>query len=148
MHAVELRHGFTYGRAVELAWGAVGKDPYTRSMDLGDRFEAAWGAAVECLYAAAAPPTTDDLRYAAQAGLTRLRRAELRERGFAYGKNGARDPLAGPGSAVGFRCYWHSPLPPTPEDIVVSRTALRQILPTLSGPAGAGAAGASGPRRP
>lgn len=118
----------------ELAWGAVGHDAYPRSADLGDRFEAAWGAAVECLYAAAESPDANDLFCAAQAGLTRLRRSDLRERGFAYGNNGARDPLAGPGSAVGFRCYWHSPLPPTPEDIVVNRTALRQILPTLSAP--------------
>ena len=57
LRAVELRHGFTYGRVEELAWGAVGYDLYTRSIDLGDRFEAAWGAAVGCLYAAAEPPT-------------------------------------------------------------------------------------------
>lgn len=102
-------------------------------MDQEDRFEAAWGAIVEYLYAADHPPSSLDLIIAGRNGLHRLRKGSLRERGYAYRDNGCgRDPVAGAMSAPSFWRYWHCPVPPTPEDMAVDRTALWQILAELT----------------
>jgi hypothetical protein len=128
-----LRHGFSYGHVQALARRAMRDHGPSQGMDPGDRFEAAWGAIAEYLYTTQQPPTPLDLIIAGRAGLSRLRKGYLREQGYAYRPNGSgRDPAAGPMSAPSFLRYWHRPLPPTPEDMAVDRTALWQVLAVLA----------------
>lgn len=134
LRGVELRHGFTYGRAEALAWAAVRRHAPTLGLDLSDRFEAAWSAVTEHLYRASEPPTPEELVRAGWDELARLCRTDLYEHGYAVRPGYGRDRLAGSGSAASFRRYWETPRPPTPEDVVVDRMAVRQILPELTGP--------------
>jgi DNA-directed RNA polymerase specialized sigma24 family protein len=122
----ELRYGFSYGHVQALAKSAVRGHAPSLGMDASDRFEAAWGAIAEHLYAADEPPTPLDLIRAGRNALSLLRLGALRQRGYA-----GRDPAAGAGSAPGFCRYWHNPVPPTPEDLVVDWTALRQVMAGL-----------------
>jgi hypothetical protein len=101
-------------------------------MDASDRFEPAWGAIVECLYAADEPPSRLDLLRAGSRGLSRLRAGVLRERGYAGRRDGSgRDPAAGPMTARSFWRYWHSPVPPGPEERATERAAVRQVMAAL-----------------
>jgi DNA-directed RNA polymerase specialized sigma24 family protein len=129
-----LRHGFTYGNLEALAWAAVRYHTPSRGLDTSDRFEAAWGAVAECLYAAAEPPTPLGLVHAGLAGLDRLRKGGLRERGRGGRNRDGRDAVAWPASAGSFYRYWTRPAPPTPEETAVEATAVRQVLAAL-GPA-------------
>lgn len=129
----ELRFGFRYTHLQALAWRAMSKHAGSSGMDISDRFEAAWGAVVECLYSApdSEPVTALDLYRAGMRGLGRLRYDDLKERGFAHqGPN--RDVMAGPFSAPSVWRYWHQPPPPTPEDLATDRVALIQIMGTLT----------------
>jgi DNA-directed RNA polymerase specialized sigma24 family protein len=129
-----LRFGFSYGRVEKLAWQAVwshGPTWWLGKAD-SDRFEAAWGAMAECLYAASEPPQALDLYRAALKGLDELRTSALRDHGYATRKNGThRDPSAGAMTARSFWRYWTAPPPPAPEDTAVERTAVRQVMAAL-----------------
>ena len=127
-----LRHGFTYGHLEALAWIAVRHHTPSRGLDTSDRFEAAWGALAESLYAAADPPTPLDLVHAGLAGLDRLRKGGLHERGYLRRNRDGDDPAARPVHAGSFYRYWTRPAPPTPEDQAVEATAVRQVLEALS----------------
>jgi hypothetical protein len=127
-----LRHGFTYGHVEALAWVAVRYHTPSRGLDTSDRFEAAWGAVAECLYAAAEPPTPLGLVHAGLAGLDRLRKGGLHERGYLRRNRDGGDAAAWTVPAGSFYRYWTRPAPSTPEDQAVEATAVRQVLAALS----------------
>jgi len=126
-----LRFGFTCGHLEALAWGAVWRHTPSRGLDVSDRFEAAWGAAVEHVYSAAEPPSPLDLTGAGLAGLDRLRKRGLHERGYLRRNRDGSDPAAQAVPAGSFYRYWTTPAPPTPEDVAVDRTALAQVMARL-----------------
>jgi len=104
-----LRYGFTYRYTEALAWQAVRYHTPPRGMNTEDRFEAAWGAIAECLYAAAEPPSALGLFKAGLVGLDRLRRGGLHERGcFRQNRDGS-DPGAWTVPAGSFYRYWTRP---------------------------------------
>jgi DNA-directed RNA polymerase specialized sigma24 family protein len=127
-----LRHGFTYGHLQALAWVAVRYHTPSRGLDTSDRFEAAWGALAEFLYAAADAPTPLGLVHAGLAGLDRLRKGGLHERGYLRRNRDGGDPATRPVPAGSFYRYWTRPAPSTPEDQAVEATAVRQVLAALS----------------
>jgi hypothetical protein len=127
-----LRHGFNYGHLEALAWVAVRYHTPSRGLDTSDRFEAAWGALAECLYATAEPPTPLNLVHAGLAGLDRLRKGGLHEKGCFRRNRDGGDAAAWTVPAGSFYRYWTRPEPPTPEDQAVEATAVRQVLAALS----------------
>jgi hypothetical protein len=127
-----LRHGFSYGHVEALAWCAVRRHTPSQGLDLSDRFEAAWGAAVERLYAAAEAPAPLDLVGAGLAGLDRLRKGGLHERGCFRRNRDGSDPAAWTVPAGSFYRYWNRPAPPTPEEEATDRTALAQVMARLA----------------
>jgi hypothetical protein len=130
--AVVLRFGFSYGHVEALAWCAARCHTPSRGLDLSDRFEAAWGAVVECLYAAAEAPAPLDLVGVGLAGLDRLRKGGLHERGCFRRNRDGSDPAAWTVPAGSFWRYWTRPAPPTPEEEATDRTALGQVMARLA----------------
>jgi DNA-directed RNA polymerase specialized sigma24 family protein len=126
-----LRFGFNYRQVEALAWSAVHHHIPSRGLDLSDRFEAAWGAVVEYLYAASEPPSPLDLTGAGLAGLDRLRKRGLDERGYFRKNRDGNDPGAWTVPAGSFYRYWTRPAEPTPEDQAVEATAVRQVMAAL-----------------
>jgi DNA-directed RNA polymerase specialized sigma24 family protein len=126
-----LRFGFTCGHLEALAWGAVHHHTPSRGLDPSDRFEAAWGAIAEHLYAAAEPPSPLDLTGAGLAGLDRLRQRGLHERGYFRKNRDESDPGAWTVPAGSYYRYWTRPAEPTPEEVAVDRTALAQVMARL-----------------
>jgi DNA-directed RNA polymerase specialized sigma24 family protein len=126
-----LRHGFTSGHLEALAWGAVRRHTPSQGLDTSDRFEAAWGAIVEHLYASAEPPSPLDLSGAGLAGLDRLRQRGLHERGYFRKNRDGNDPGAQAVPAGSYYRYWTRPAEPTPEETAVDRTALAQVMARL-----------------
>lgn len=124
-----LRFGFTFQHLEALARRAVRDHFPSRARDWEDRYEAAWGAAVERLYAApeSEPVSSLDLLKAATRGLNQLGRISLRDQGLAY-----RRQIGELGAAPLFWQYWTSPGPALPEEKAVERTALAQIMARLS----------------
>ena len=128
-----LRFGFTYQHLRAIA-GRVTRDGFAaRGLPWEERFDAAFGAVAECLYAAQEPVSAADLTRAANRALSRLVRAELREHGYGYSPADRRhrDPLTGPWSARSARRYWQRPAPATPEETATDRAALWQVLNAL-----------------
>ena len=122
-----LRFGFTYEHVEALARRAVRDHIPSRGRDWEDRYEAAWGAAVEFLYSADGPVSALDLLQAASRGLSRLAKAFLRDRGYAWNR-----PGGGATAAPWFWRYWISPELAPPEQETVEQTALAQVMARLS----------------
>jgi hypothetical protein len=124
--AAELRHGFTLESLTRLAHFAARRGHYDRGIPLPERFEAAWSAMAESLYAAEEEPSIEDLL---QAGWLAIRHYAERDRQF---RGRAHDGPAGPGR--NFERYWHAVSAPvdSPEDRLIDRIALDQIWPRLT----------------
>jgi hypothetical protein len=107
--------------AVRMAW--------PRAMDYQDRYETAWSAIAEHLYASESTPSERDLKTVGCNAVNRLAQDHGRHWGLDRNK-----PASGFESAKGFLCFWELLRRATgsPEQGVVERLALRQIWPRLS----------------
>lgn len=124
---VELRHGYTLADVSGIAKQAVDRC-LGAALGRVDRYELAWSAIVEHLYAADDPPDRIDLIFAGQRAIW----DELDERTRDAGYHGGRLD-SGAGTSPGWQRYWtmHAAIVQSHEDSVVERLALYQILPRI-----------------
>lgn len=126
----ELRWGYTLADVQRVARSAAAT---TRAMagDYDERYAEAFGAAAERLYAAEHWIPEHQLFRAAQDALFEQSRKDRSYRGCAY-KHGSGWGENGTGPR--FTTYWTdvNRTTPSPENRIVERTALAQILPTLT----------------
>jgi hypothetical protein len=121
----ELRYGYTLDTLTRLAHYAARHGRYDHDVELPVRYEVAWAAVAEHLYAVGERPTPGEL---IRAGWLAIRHHGESERQF-LGR--AHDGPAGPGRH--FERYWRAVAAPadSPEDKVIERIALAQIWPRL-----------------
>lgn len=126
----ELRWGYTLADVQRVARSAAAT---TRAMagDYDERYAEAFGAAAEHLYAAEHWIPEHQLFRAAQDALFEQSRKDRSYRGCAY-KHGVGWAESGTGPR--FTTYWTdvNGNSPSPENGIVERMALAQILPTLT----------------
>ncbi len=121
-----IRGDYSMAELDRLAMAAARR--HGGAADQSDSYEAAWFAIVEELYAADETPTERDLIYAGVRGVQRLHA----ERNQAQGRSQRRGREFG--SSPAFVTFWNDHLvTPSHEDGVVEKTALAQVLSTLSG---------------
>jgi hypothetical protein len=127
---VELRWGYALGDLQRIARGAA-RGARGMAADFDDLYAEAFGAAAEVLYSVEERPTERDVFHGAQVALDALAHKNKSYRGIATQPDGA---WGSAGSAPKFAAYWWDGARPTPspEDRIVDRIALAQILPTLS----------------
>ncbi|WP_289009369.1 hypothetical protein [uncultured Thermomonospora sp.] len=119
-----LRHGYNLADLDRLTRMAL-----TRiiggTLDHRTRYETAWSAIAETLYASDQPPTPSELIHAAQRELARHAYQEMRQHGHDHHNAGQ--------TMRRYAAYWWNPPAGDPlEDVVVDRTALWQIWPRLT----------------
>ena len=124
-----LRHGYTMADLHRIAKHAAHSAYGWMSSDYLDVLETAWFGAVEHLYTAEDPPRRTDLIAASRRAVNRLSHDQLHHAGHYK-----RRPDAGPGSMPAFVTYWwHQTAPtPSPENSIVERHSLAQIVPLLT----------------
>jgi hypothetical protein len=122
----ELRHGCTLDRLTRLAHFAARRKRWAGGIALSVRYEVAFAAIAEHLYAAEEPPAIGELIEAGWQAIARHVDAESQFLGRAH------DGPAGPGR--NFERYWRAVAAPVdgPEDKVIDRLALAQIWPRLT----------------
>lgn len=123
----ELRHGYTLDDLQQMTRAAVAAD---RSMaaNVHDRFETAWSAIAEALYAADAPPPRHRLVEAGWSAIYREVRATYRESGYNAG-----EAASGWGTAPRWAAYWLASFTtPSHEDRIVEKAALPALLQALT----------------
>lgn len=125
----ELRWGFSLADLQRVARGAA-RRARGMAVDFDDLYGEAFGAAAEVLYSAGQRPSERDLFHGAQFALDALAHKNKSYRGIATQPDGA---WGSAGSAPKFAAYWWDGARPTPspEDGIVDRLALAQIIPTL-----------------
>lgn len=124
----ELCHGYTLHDLHQMTRAAVVADR-SMAMDYRDRWDTAWSAIAEHLYAAGTPPRRQELIRTGWQAIY----AEVRDGYRHYGYQG-RQWDAGHASGPRFVVYWTG-LPqvtPSPEERVVERHALPQLLSALT----------------
>ena len=119
----ELRYGYDLATLEHLAKVACAR-AFSHALNYDDRREAARFGVVEHLYAAEAPPRPEDLIGAGIRAILQESRAHTQAHGI-RGDGTIHDAFAR---------YWSQRVSHSPEDMVVDRMALRQILPTLTQP--------------
>lgn len=119
-----LRFGYNLADLEQLARMALTR-AHGGTLDYQTRYDVAWSATAEALYAAEQPPTPADLIAAAQDAVAKHVRHEMRHHGRDHHNIGEIMPR--------FAAYWMTP-PGSPgfEDTVVDRIALWQIWPHLT----------------
>lgn len=124
----EVRHHFTLTDLDRMARIAV-QMAWPRAMDYQDRYEAAWSAIADRLYADESMPSERDLKAAGATAVNRL----AQDHGRHWGLDRS-NPDAGFEAARGFLRFWElfRRAARSPEDGVVERLALHQIWPRLS----------------
>lgn len=125
----ELRHGYTATAVHQLSKLAANTAKSWLAMDYTDILETAWFAIVELLYTSEEPPARHDLVRAGQRAVNRMVQWEMHHAGYNKYKSGGD---SGPCSSPQFAKFWFNPAPQSPEDPIVERTAVEQILPLLS----------------
>ncbi len=120
----ELRHGYTLDSLTRLAYFAARRKRWHGGTELPVRFEVAWSAIAEHLYAAEQPPGAGDLIQAGWKAIAEHADARRQFLGRAHD---------GPGPWRGFERYWRHVAAPAdgPEDKLIERLALAQIWPCL-----------------
>jgi DNA-directed RNA polymerase specialized sigma24 family protein len=119
----ELRHGYNLADLDRLARIAT-RRAFGPVLDGRDRYQVAWSAIAEQLYAAAARPDPAGLLAAARGAISTHQWKDLHHRGLSLSYQGTPRHAA----------YWHTMSAPTPspEAAVVDRAALWQIWPRLT----------------
>ena len=120
----ELRHGYTMDSLTRLAHFAARRKQWNGGTELPVRFEVAWSAMAEHLYAAEQPPTAGELIHAGWKAMAEHTDARRQFLGRAHD---------GPGPWRGFERYWRHVAAPadSPEDKIIEQLALAQIWPCL-----------------
>jgi hypothetical protein len=123
--AAELRHGYTIADLERLAAFSVARDLWHQGMHPADRFDLAFSAMAEHLYASDGPPAPTDLFNAASAAVRQQAQSDRSAHGISN-TDVYKD-------ARNFYRYWWEQFRGirSPEDLVVDRVALWQILPVL-----------------
>jgi hypothetical protein len=123
---VELPHGYTLEQVEKMARSAAVSVRTNPGDSMADRFDDAWSAIVERLYADPEPIPPPLLVWVGRKALYNADRSRLSQYGCAE-----RDIGNGLGSAPNFRTYWYSPTTSI-EHMVVERQTLAQIWPRLT----------------
>ena len=126
MHATDttLAHGYTLADLHDIARHAVHTDWSHHAGDYLDRYDIAWSAVAEHLYAADTAPSRRDLLHHARYTLHAATQNDLRHRGVSHQTNE---------TAVNAVRYWTLlQVIPSHETAVVDRQALWQIWPRLT----------------
>jgi DNA-binding CsgD family transcriptional regulator len=121
-----LRHGYNLADLDQLARKAVWR-VWGLTLDYNTRYELAWSAIADHLYAAERPPTPPDLIWVGQDAIG----TEVRDTMHHHGV----DRIARGGDTMrGFVAFWETAIRHTssPENGVVERAALWQIWPHLT----------------
>lgn len=122
---VDLRHGYTLADLHRMArMSAVAN--HTMAADHRDLLDTAWSAIAEAIYTAETWPSEHDLLRVGKGAIWAL----VKDHRQTYGYRD-REWDAGLGSAPRFAAYWLSTVTQSPEDHIVERAALPQILATL-----------------
>jgi hypothetical protein len=119
--------GLPYGRTladIQQAAGKAARYTYLDSVSYADRYDEAWSGIVELLYTSTRPPSDWELLRAGQRALSDMVRQWTRHRGY-------DDRAEMPSRRPSFERFWCSPAVSSPEDGIVERVALHQILPLL-----------------
>lgn len=126
--ATNLWHGYSLDDIDHLARTAVLRAFGGRILDPTDRYEAAWHAIAETLATADDPPTSGQLIASATTAINRAGQDHRRTWGI------ARTWGSDEGDMSRYARYWELSRrsAASPEDLVIDRTALRQIWPRLS----------------
>jgi DNA-directed RNA polymerase specialized sigma24 family protein len=122
-----LRHGYTLDGLTRMAhFAARHRKPWHYGVELSVRYEVAWAAIAEHLYAAEQPPTSADLVRAAWEAIRQHADSRRQFLGLAH------DGPDGPGR--NFERYWRAVAGPAdgPEERLIERLALTQIWPHLT----------------
>jgi hypothetical protein len=124
--AAEVRHGYTLADLERLARIAVARDFWHQGMHPADRFDLSFSAMAECLYASDEPPASTDLLNAATTAVRQQAQSDRSAHGIS-----SADVYK---DAWNFYRFWWEQFrgTPSPEDLVVDRTALWQIFPVLA----------------
>jgi|WetSurMetagenome_2_1015567.scaffolds.fasta_scaffold128783_2 hypothetical protein len=125
----ELRYGYTMASIDRLAKLAVSRCRLVMVRSHSERYELAWSAIAEALYAAHERPDEQDLVSAGQRAIWDEINTCLRHDGYHLHR-----PEHGPGSSASFHAYWSwvTGDRSSYEDAVIDRLALRQIWPILT----------------
>jgi hypothetical protein len=125
---VDLTHGYTLADINRIAASAT-RHAGTYMCDTADRYQMAWSAIVEHLYAVDVPPAERELWHRGRHAIWAAIRDDRRIHGAPV-----KDRAAGHGDMPSFRRYWwdHAAVVPSCEERVVERLALRQIWPQLT----------------
>lgn len=121
---LELRHGYRLAdlhRLARLAALGVG----ARASDFRERYELAYSAIAEHLYTVEHPPRDHNLITAGRAGILNEERAVWRDRGY------LNPGEAGVAPRYAIYWEWACRTTPSPENPIVERLALTQILATV-----------------
>jgi hypothetical protein len=120
----DLRHGYTLADLHDIARHAVATDWSHHASDYLDRYDIAWSAVAEHLYAVDQAPTRRDLLHHARYALHADTQTDMRHRGVSHHTND---------TAVNAVRYWMLfQITPSHETAVVDRQALWQIWPCLA----------------
>jgi len=121
------RHGYTLADIGRLAQKSA-RIAGWQSSDYAARCDEAWSGIVAYLYAADLPPPERDLVDAGCLAVRREQQAVRHLRGVVAAEGGGYRRMGG------YERYWryHARATPSPEQIVVDRAAVWQILPLLS----------------
>jgi DNA-directed RNA polymerase specialized sigma24 family protein len=123
---MQLRHGYTLADLHRLARASASSNR-TTAADYRDLIDTAWDAITELLFTATDPPTEHDLLTEGKAAIWRL----VKDHRQTYGYRD-RQWDAGLASAPNFVKFWHTPQDHGPEEPVVERLAVPQILSALA----------------
>lgn len=121
-----LRHGYTLAALDGIARCAV-HSTGPMGMDWHDRYDTAWSAAAEHLYAATEAPHPGDLTHAGQRAIYATVRAEVHHHGHYTGRAAAD---RGYGTSPAFAAYWSS-APSGFEPALIERLTLPAVLDAL-----------------
>lgn len=123
-----LRYGYTLESLTRMAhWAARHRKPWHQGVELSERYEIAWAAIAECLYAASEPPSSADLVRAAWEAIRAQADSRRQFLGYAH-------VHAAESTGRNFERYWRSVAGPHdgPEERLIERIALSQIWPRLT----------------
>lgn len=127
-HPADVRHGYTLAAIDRIVTLGIMRSYGWRAGDIEERAANARAAVLEHLYQSTEAPSRNDLVNTAREADHDHVGAEMREHGIQRAERGG-------GIAPNFERYWWGAgrNTPSPEHGIVERTALYQILPTLTG---------------
>lgn len=121
-----IRHGWTLAGLDKLARSVVSNNrTWWPAGDREDLYAAAWHGIVEALCEADQPPLRSELMEAGRRALAEDVKANMRH-------HGARTDGTNNGLKFAMYWRWQTRTTPSPENGIVERLALEQILPTLT----------------